>query len=275
MLGIHKSETAAIISSQWDRIAKATNPVWLPQDILGCGSYGCVYSTSDPNVVCKVSTDPTEYMFINLAIRLGEWPDGIVRYYQTLELPVKHEHGDAFVVWRESAFDVGEVLSTYNRDEDVSAFERYQIERFEFNLDVFLSATDAIRKILRNSHYDPINMVKSVNHRTEHMDYFHQLFPDKPTINLDDLDELIETDPIELERLSFCLQLARFIIGRMHDDPMSYHIAKALDFYMRRGITFADIHSDNIGKVNRAGLGTIVVITDPGHAVLLSDGQVL
>lgn len=271
MLGIYGHETDAIISSHRDRIVEVTSRAWLPQEILGCGRYGCVYSTLDPNVVCKVSTDPTEYMFIDLAMRLGEWPEGIVRYYQILELPIKHEHGDAFVVWREAAFDVGGVLTTHR---DTSDSERHQIKNLHFNLIVLLFATNSIKSVLLGSS-NTIQMVKSVNRRTNYIKYLRKLFPNNPDIDPYEVEELIEAITNPLEELSFSLQMAKFIIDRMRKDSLSYHIAEALDFYMRRGITFADIHSDNIGKVHREDLGTIVVITDPGHAVLLSDGQVL
>jgi hypothetical protein len=47
-------------------------------------------------------------------------------------------------------------------------------------------------------------------------------------------------------------------------------IGKTLLFYLQHGIVLADVHTNNVGLVNRRGKA-VLVITDPGHAVFLQD----
>lgn len=70
-------------NSVWSRIVAASpKPAWVPLhttsrgkvkvEELGCGHYGCVMPTDDPEVVCKITSDATEAVFIAAAMTLGE-----------------------------------------------------------------------------------------------------------------------------------------------------------------------------------------------------------
>lgn len=74
----------------------------------GCGHYGCVFPTGDPNVVLKVTTDETEAEFAAKYAN-GLEPMICVMYHQALKLPVKHEGRDVYLLWRESAEYVGQI----------------------------------------------------------------------------------------------------------------------------------------------------------------------
>lgn len=54
-----------------------------PKEVLGCGHYGCVVATEDPNKVIKITRDPTEAPIVELIKDLQEKDDlpGFVRFY--------------------------------------------------------------------------------------------------------------------------------------------------------------------------------------------------
>lgn len=76
----------------------------------GCGAYGCVLPTHDPNIVLKLTTDDTEAEFANdLAGKLAA--PVVVKYHRTEELPDKYKGREAYLLWRDSADRVGDILN--------------------------------------------------------------------------------------------------------------------------------------------------------------------
>lgn len=88
--------------------------------LLGCGCYGCVYKTKSKNVVLKVTTDLRETKFVIAAMNLGEWPEGLVQYYQiiVLDSTVIKDRDQICALWREKAFFVGKI-SVHNMSKDL------------------------------------------------------------------------------------------------------------------------------------------------------------
>ena len=74
----------------------------------GCGAYGCVYPTLDDHVVLKVTTDPTEAEFATDISQQLSVPI-VVAYKLAMRLDAQHERRDIFLLWRESATQVGEL----------------------------------------------------------------------------------------------------------------------------------------------------------------------
>lgn len=273
MLGIVQSSTDRIIRDNRSIIEKSVSHDWLPQKLLGCGHYGCVYSTKDSKVVCKVSTDPTESIFINLAMGFDGWLEGIVRYHQVLELPSTYRKRGVFMVWRESAFDVGNVLTMY-RFNKLTTSERndvYQQIRMVKNLSIFQAGAYNVRKSINNVP-EPANFIKTViQQRTFFVDFiewFDGLSVDKIAEKLDRSFKGLNRQ----SRLDLGLQMINFALDTMQSEELSYYVGEALQFYLDRGILLADVHAGNIGRVEREDFTRpLVVITDPGHAVLLGN----
>jgi len=72
----------------------------------GCGVYGCVIPTLDPNVVLKVTTDDTEAQFA-AEIAHDLVAPICVRYLADMALTLKHRGRSVTLLWRESADYVG------------------------------------------------------------------------------------------------------------------------------------------------------------------------
>ena len=89
-------------------------PQWAPTQVdLGCGNHGCVYETSDPSVVLKVTDDDTE---AEVATQFG--PDVIsicVRYFLVLDSHVVVRGKPVILLWRERAFTVGGIMDAVER----------------------------------------------------------------------------------------------------------------------------------------------------------------
>ena len=91
--------------------------------LLGCGSNGCAYKTKSKSIILKVTSDLREVKFVIAAMNLGEWPEGVVQYYQIILIDDKLKDSYAaqvfmYGLWREKAFFVGKI-SVHNMSKDL------------------------------------------------------------------------------------------------------------------------------------------------------------
>lgn len=120
------SWSTAAIADSWDLIQQHAPAQWLPQlervaakrgaisarvQEYGCGSYGCVYPTLDPTTVVKVTTDPSEAKF---ALDHPKSP-ATVEYRMVISLAKKHQGLPIFLLWRESAEQVGKTSAAMEK----------------------------------------------------------------------------------------------------------------------------------------------------------------
>ncbi len=74
------------------------------------------------------------------------------------------------------------------------------------------------------------------------------------------------------QRVAYHLRACEMIVEVMENTYMNDTIGRALGYYLQNGLLMADVHGNNVGKVERHDEiydGTVEVITDPGHAVPL------
>lgn len=75
---------------------------------FGCGAYGCVLATADPDTVLKVTSDETEAEF---AAQLA--PELVapvcVEYRLVVRVNARHQGAQVHLLWREAAEHVGEI----------------------------------------------------------------------------------------------------------------------------------------------------------------------
>jgi len=96
----------------------------------GCGVYGCVLPTLDPQVVVKVTTDETEVQFATeiastLSVRVT------VDYHLAMKLAALREGRQVYVLWRESAEDVGKLEGNDLIDAQHEAAEAAYVEMYK------------------------------------------------------------------------------------------------------------------------------------------------
>lgn len=94
----------------------------------GCGLFGCVMPTEDPNVVVKLTSDQGEAFFIATALRFGYFPPGIVEYFGIYRVAnAFHARDPLYITWREAASHIGwlDTASSEEADELRTALETY------------------------------------------------------------------------------------------------------------------------------------------------------
>src|SRR5271170_7394907 len=83
--------TNSALYRQWSDIKARVGEDWMPKlnqktssklkaIEYGTGAYGTVMPTHDPDVVVKITSDPTEAQFVATVLEIGEQPEGLVRY---------------------------------------------------------------------------------------------------------------------------------------------------------------------------------------------------
>lgn len=251
----------------WSRIVAASpKPKWVPQRMdtkgsavrvveLGCGHYGCVMPTDDPEVVCKITSDVTEATFIAaIATLRGEPPEGIVRYYGIYQLPGKHRGRDTFILWREAATSVGFPAFEFGREDQSRTNLRNNLRAFKmlaaYARDTLKGATDrramlAEAKTLEDRAWDIASEMQG--------DAYGEMYAKR------------FRGPL---RLAVTLRLCDTQAEIMENTYGCDTIGDALRYYLKEGILLADVHTGNVGTVERTPGW---VITDPGHAVGLED----
>lgn len=269
-LGITQGTTNRILREVGAWLATQVKPELLPNQLLGCGNYGCVYSIQgDSNIVVKITTDPAEVFFIQTALSLAAWPeDGIVRYYNILQAPDQLYKGrDVFIIWREAAQDVGSTFRVVTTDSPYdmrlkgAALRRLmQFKRYAHELRLALQRAKDPAKLLCGA--------------KTYQDWAREY------ISEDDWDRAALRDgsferakmmaaPFlrfrGAQRVAYLLRACAVTTEFMENEPLLDQVGVALGFYLDRGILLADVHAGNIGKVFRDGYWH-EVITDPGHA---------
>jgi len=243
---------------------------------LGCGHYGCVLPTGKPGIVAKVTSDPLEAHFVAAALKIGRFPEGIVRYYAIYQLAAEFRGRPVFILWREEAFNVGELSQAEHIETD--NYERRAIQQFMRRLGIFKDWAGEFKATFDRADDKP----KILRAMRDHESWAYD------RVDLDDVEEGIderwERKPRHLrhrpldgyrgaQRLAGLLRGCEIIAEQMANEPVGYLVGQTLEFYLEKGLLLADVHLGNIGRVVRAEHGDLVwAITDPGHAVPITQG---
>ena len=238
----------------------------------GCGFYGCVLPTDKPNVVFKLTSDMSEATFVStyLADRADKRPDGIVRYFDIVQLPALHLRRPVFALWREEATDVGNALGG-------SYYGVYGRNEAERRLSAFLLVARLLRRSMKVR--DPVAFLKEAG----------RLLEERWSDIKVDLDRIVETswnvegqEIIDAQRRyrgpmlgAWCLRALGVIAEMMANEPGATLVGEALSYYLERYIVLADMHSGNMGRVVREDYNDPqMVITDPGHLIILPGAKI-
>ena len=256
-------------SALWSRIVAASpKPEWVPRqegsrgskvhvEELGCGHYGCVMPTNDPEVVCKITSDVTEATFVVAAATLrGEPPEGIVRYLGIYQLPEKHRGRDTFILWREAALSVG-LPGFYSRD--------FRVKNLATALYDFKTLANLARETLKGSANRDALLEEARKNEDRAWDICGGF---APLSEFGPAGEKLAKRFKGALRLAVTLRLCDIQTELMENTDGSDTVGSALRYYLQEGILLADVHTGNVGTVERTSGG---VITDPGHAVGLQE----
>jgi len=258
-----------LIKTNLEEMRESGMPMPDLDDELGTGHYGAVYSTEDPEIVFKVTSDPTEAHFIKKATPLG-FPDGIVEYYAIIDMEGTFRKRGTYGIWREAAFVVGLPHQDFGRDD----YQKRSLRDFRNHLDWFKTAAAVARDTLKRSK-DPAALF-SESKRYEQWAW--------DNISTDEaMPPMVyggmRREPLKgyrgSQRVAAAIRACAVVAENMEHTYLSDLVGGALSFYLDNGILLADVHGNNVGRVARRddydeGEGPWV-ITDPGHAVFLDE----
>jgi len=271
-----------LLSENWPRLVKRVPPELLPVEAeassdkrrkvteYGCGHYGCVSPTSTEGVVFKVTSDPLEAHFVAAALALKSFPDGIVHYRAIYQIDGEHRGRPVFVLWREEAHDIGALMSQAYIAKLREDYDRRALEEFKRRLEMFKKwasdlkmtidrATDRAKTIAEMHRYADAAWERVAIEDVDQSRYLYVHAQKKPFPYMKGG-----------QRAAMLLRGCEIIAEMMANEPGGYMVGQALEFYLENGLLLADVHFNNIGRVeqnDREGF----VITDPGHAVPLDE----
>lgn len=244
-----------MLTTAWAEIEQAIKPEWRPDrhQALGCGHYGCVFRTVSAGIVCKVTTDRTEYDFVTFAMAMP-WPSGIVRYHAVMDLQQQYLRRPVYAVWREEAERVGE----HDRN-------HYAYREFARNHAIYRHAAGYVRK-----HADRLERLRDADLERAWGDVEITDGWTRGTASGVGADGKapFERMATPAQRMSAAIRLCRISLELMSGTAYGYTVAEAILYYLDAGMLLADVHLQNMGHVMRDGHETLV-ITDPGHSVLM------
>jgi len=236
---------------------------------FGCGHYGCVMPTSVPGLVAKLSSDPTEAFFVAAALRLGgdNYDDaGIVRYAAVYQIRnAYHRRRPLFVLWREEAYDIGFPMAHRYGDR---SWEARRDQELTNHLVAFKDHAGKARVQLQRATKagdDPFALAaRAVGMQDE---VWGEVWWGNADVEMGYPSRRDRAYKIARE-----LRACAIIAEMMENTDGSDTIGRALGYYLDNGLLLADVHANNVGKVERHDDtydGEVRVITDPGHAVPL------
>jgi hypothetical protein len=161
-----------------------------------------------------------------------------------------------YLIWREAAFDVGQVLSQRH----ANPHDQRDAEQAARQLRNFKDAAARLRDSLKRAK-DPATALCAAKPLQEWA--------------WDQVSYAYERavaggfSPGQYRgayRVAFLYRLCEFILEMMSNEPVLDQVGQTMAHYLEQGLLLADVHSGNIGKVRR-DRWTPIVITDPGHAV--------
>jgi hypothetical protein len=276
----------------WDRVASVVPETWMPRiatgstrskkykrvEEYGCGHYGCVMPTSEPGLVCKLTSDVSEARFVVRALTLGG-TYGIVEYSNIYALRgVERSSGwghkrPMFVLWRSEAYNVGllqgyphmfasaipEALNSFIRDD----YDRRTLREGLALLDNFQQEAAVARRYIKPRLQAAENreaFLKDVWITYELADY------SKVEVERNYRRAEVYGAPkwvTGLRRVGIAIENCRWIASEMTGTPLLNRVGEALLHYLDEGLLLADVHRGNIGVSDDNEL----IITDPGHVV--------
>jgi hypothetical protein len=278
------------IRKSWDGlqlklVSLGVPPEWMPVEPLqelGCGHYGCVYSTSDPKIVFKVTTDATESVFVANYLKLREqnvYSLGVVQYYGIVGLNFKHRGRPMFAIWREEVSLTGcpSVEDSLHKMWDIKGYAHWaqvgQYEHREWN--------DFVKQLRNFKGYAHWARTISVEKRRRYDEDAYWNWMDDQIRHARDTDDPSEGEVMRAKtsgsrypyKFGLFVRMCEMMSQEMGSSYFGVNVGNALETYLDAGLLLADVHCGNIGMYVGEEIDLrqsyAPIITDPGHSVVL------
>lgn len=281
-----------LLNEHWEAIVAATPEGAIPEigkvsrrgkvtaNEYGCGHYGCVMPTADSNIVVKVTSDETEAFFIQAALELGQSDDadGMVRYLDIRAFPESSERRGrkTFILWREAARDIGTRQPGrpwgFTKPEEVR-----QASEVLGLAGAFQQGAMVVRAVLKSTKKPQEELLGEVqalddwayDFAAEHLEPIAKAHFGGPSV------QRFVTGQNAARRYAAGLSICKHAAEHLENTWLGDAVGRAFTFYLEQGLLLADVHANNMGRVDRVYEDgkpwTPLVITDPGHAVVLDE----
>lgn len=255
MIGVSLKFPKAVARQIIESVLDSIQPDWRPTTLepLGCGFYGCVYPTPAPDVVLKLTTDPSEAAFVTAAMRIhgDRFPPGIVHYYRIDATTSSHDGRGAYLIWREAADHVGTWLSVLN-----DTYGATSVAEGRSYLRVFYDGGATLRELLEASG-NPAQLQRNAaglyGWARDHTTWK----------NVRDGDLVDHQAP---ERFAATIHAMGEMTQKMSKLRPFSGLGETLGLYMKHALLVTDVGSQNLG-IAAMRSGVDLVITDPGEVV--------
>lgn len=244
---------------------------------LGCGNYGCVLPTDQPEVVVKITVDKSEARFVALTLDVPRLQSpGLTAYYAIERLPGSRSlqwdqsPRKIYALWRAAAHDVGRVeLDLFRRtipktlkreiDDFIVRSNRFRDWASELQ-DIDLSSDgymyDLIPAALLRKGADLVSVDDALLVQV-------QAVPEQPSLT----EHIDNTWRIRAASLIAACRAEATLMAAYAPEAGGL-VGQTLLSLMDEDIVLADVHAGNLGRLKDGRHGKLVIV-DPGHAVLL------
>lgn len=235
---------------------------------FGCGTYGCVYPTSDPDIVVKLTRDADEVAIAKHLMKLGDKaPAGIVKYSGVLDTELSQNGAPLFLLWRESASSVGGYADEMNvqldRLQDFASIAKEALDRWRGDPEQLPNQIKRAGNVLAKLG------VQVIDSPTAHT----QVLLNGSAVDVRNVPGWFKSNSPKLAPSidSYAMMGAA---GWMAAIEIAKKLAASEDLHLvgeaflelsKKGILLADVRSANLGLVNRGGQREWVIV-DPGYS---------
>lgn len=267
----HWSQIESVVGRKHLPVISERTTRMLIAEEFGSGAFGTVIPTKTHGIVLKVTSDETEARFASIAMSLGSWPKGIVRYYAAIKLKGRHETRPIYALWREEAFDVGRIEGRWLRRPDDYTRAGYHL--LKRRLDILqILGWYVVKEVDPYAGLSRRGRAKSSVDRAA-IRAIATKYRDKITISLrdsDSVEDAINDIDDVTARAGYALALFEECALRISLEDFAPEIGEAILSYVRRGLLLSDVHMGNVGRAHRRSGRSAAVITDPGVTVRLA-----
>jgi hypothetical protein len=291
-----------LIHDNWPQISKFAAKHGLPDPMpslsasrnvlwheYGCGKWGCAYPTPNKDVVCKLTSDPTEVKAVVEVYALPEDVDlgGFAEYYAILPLTGKRkpegerEATPVYLLWREAA-DCGENIEMLVKSMRREGQDSRVVDAYDASWQLLLNA-QACAAVLKHLHDQARDkeafMWETINNFPYGVEQASKMRGVLTKLVKDRLHKTRTpvTNPAEgvtpAEHAAFMWVSLELLfdelIGLQPVAPLK-RVAETMQQLLRHNILLADVHDANVCEVQRGDEKPWVII-DPGNAVRLGD----
>jgi hypothetical protein len=255
-----------LIAANWDALAERVGEPMLPREgretdshvewapITQCGFHGCVYFTNTPGVIFKVTDDEAEAKFVQKAMSMP-WPDGMVQYYDAVELDTKGGE-KRYALWREEAFKIGANLKRGSASDMKLMNWLINVRDLAspMYLKIWWEGEDLIPAFRRKASFGE----KAVDDTWVKGNW--RASQEAAVARASNNGELAAIRIALIRR--GCYEMSKLKVGA--------NVGKTMLYYIDEGaMILGDVHGNNVGEAHR-GKSKPMVITDPGHMVPLN-----